>query len=615
MPAQQSDTSGSGADPREHFDRMPNEWHRTVMGEMLPHLCWTTDQEFIPNAANRDYLARFYRETFPDLPVPDEHHLKPALFNAMALSLQATGSPYLKDWLTERTTPETLRAYRYPFVDEYVGVHAGTYAIRSIHSLGRGLFDSYQQLRDRSLELLKAAGDALSSVNARESHCRLLADATARGIPVRRYMATIPVYQFGYGYRQRRLWRGYTSKSGHVGTLLATNKQFANEVLRIHGFPVPAQRVVANIEDAMAAARAIGYPVVVKPARTDHGKAVSTRISNDNDLAAAYGLAAPYGSTIVERHINGHDYRLTVVDGRCVSVLRRDPAQVEGDGIADIATLVARAAEERLRDAAHRNYPLPPPDDPHVVETLRSQGLTAWSVPEAGRTVFLRTNANVSTGGRYHDVLPEAHPENVRLAERIAEAIGLDHAGIDFISPDIGTPWHGIDCGICEVNPTPGVVITPHFDALLDYLVEAGNWGRIPIVALVGESAETDAAFDNIAGLTLSAGLVTGSVRRGVARVGQDLVATGTNSINDLFDVLVGDTKVAFILLQIAPAELVEKGLKAPYLDLVGYFADDGIIEQIMRSRTSMAFQASASLRRPGIDDLLTLVREDLLNA
>lgn len=599
MPPDQLDNAGSDTQPLERFSRTPNEWRSTILGETLPHLCWVTDQAMISSPANRPYLARFYGEVFPALPLPAEEHLKPALFNAMALSLQATGSPHLKEWLTARTNQRTLREYKYPFADEYVGIQAGLHAIRTIFRLGRRPFDDYRQLRDQAVLLMRAAEADMSKIAPRESHCQLLLEAMIRGIPVRRYALNMPLYQFGLGCRQNRLWRGYTANTSHIATLVATNKHVANEVLETYGFPVPAQRIVNSVDEALNAAREIGYPVVVKPSTTDHGLAVSTHINNESELTAAFRLAEPHGTTIVERHVDGHDYRLTVVGGRCVSVLRRDPAQVEGDGVSDIATLMSIANAARNRDKVLQNYPLPPADDPLVAETLRSQELTAQSVPELGRTVLLRSNANVSTGGSYRTVTNQTHPDNLVLAERIAACIGLDHAGIDLITPDIGTPWHNIACGVCEVNPTPGIVVAPHFDALLDHLVAAGNRGRIPIVALIGDGPEADAAFDSVAALAAARAILMGSVRRGVARIGSCLITSEQRSSNDNFDMLVADAKVEAILLHISPSELLENGLKAPYLDLVAYFAADAIIERVVQSPVSVASQARTSLSRP----------------
>jgi cyanophycin synthetase len=48
---------------------------------------------------------------------------------------------------------------------------------------------------------------------------------------------------------------------------------------------------------------------------------------------------------------------------------------------------------------------------------------TLETIPEMGDVVYLKSTANLSTGGTVDDML---HPENIFLAERISRVIGLD---------------------------------------------------------------------------------------------------------------------------------------------------------------------------------------------
>src|SRR3546814_20512036 len=50
----------------------------------------------------------------------------------------------------------------------------------------------------------------------------------------------------------------------------------------------------------------------------------------------------------------------------------------------------------------------------------------------------------------------EIHPENALVAEQAAMTIGLDIAGIDFLSPDISRSVRETGGGIIEVNAAPG---------------------------------------------------------------------------------------------------------------------------------------------------------------
>ena len=83
---------------------------------------------------------------------------------------------------------------------------------------------------------------------------------------------------------------------------------------------------------------------------------------------------------------------------------------------------------------------------------LERAGLTAQSVPERGRVVYLRSTANLSTGGTATDVTDVIHPDNRDMAVRAIRAIGLDVGGVDFLSQNIAESYRTIGGGICEVN-------------------------------------------------------------------------------------------------------------------------------------------------------------------
>ena len=83
-------------------------------------------------------------------------------------------------------------------------------------------------------------------------------------------------------------------------------------------------------------------------------------------------------------------------------------------------------------------------------------------VPPEGTMVKLTLTGNMSTGGISIDRTLEAHPDNVEIAEEAARVVGLDVAGIDFISPDIAEPVRETGGAICEVNAAPGFRMHTH---------------------------------------------------------------------------------------------------------------------------------------------------------
>ncbi len=59
------------------------------------------------------------------------------------------------------------------------------------------------------------------------------------------------------------------------------------------------------------------------------------------------------------------------------------------------------------------------------------------------QVVYLRSTANLSTGGTAIDVTDVIHPDNREMAVRAVKAIGLDVGGVDFLSPDITESLQG----------------------------------------------------------------------------------------------------------------------------------------------------------------------------
>ncbi|HMB74959.1 MAG TPA: Mur ligase family protein, partial [Kiloniellaceae bacterium] len=125
------------------------------------------------------------------------------------------------------------------------------------------------------------------------------------------------------------------------------------------------------------------------------------------------------------------------------------------------------------------------------------------SVPAAGETVFLRSTANLSTGGTAIDVTDIVHPDNRVMAVRAVRAIGLDVGGVDFLCSDIGRSYKETGAAICEVNAAPGfrMHVAPSegkprdvAGPVMDMLFPPGSPSRIPIASITGTNGKTTTA-------------------------------------------------------------------------------------------------------------------------
>ncbi len=325
--------------------------------------------------------------------------------------------------------------------------------------------------------------------------------ARARSIPVLRITPKGSLVQLGYGVHQKRILASETSYTSAIAVDLCQEKSLTNLMLRQVGVPVPDGDTAHSPDEAWQIAQRVGLPVVVKPADGNQGKGVSVNLSTEDEVRSAYEIASDYGSSVlVERYLEGHDFRLLIINGKLEAASRRDPAHVIGDGVHTIAELMDILNQDPRRRPGHGGILTRVVANDAVKLTLQQQGMALESVPEPQQIVRLRRNSNLSTGGTAIDVTDEVHPSNTRLAELAAQILALDVAGIDIVCRDISRPLAEQNGGIVEVNAAPGLRMHLHPSdgqprdvgkPIVDMLYPPGSDARIPVIAITGTNGKT----------------------------------------------------------------------------------------------------------------------------
>src|SRR6056297_3220840 len=235
----------------------------------------------------------------------------------------------------------------YRYRDEASGLAAGVAAVDIVQKLYDGedvdlnpIIAHLKEVRDEN-----ALGPSTGSiVNA----------AKARNIPFYNLTAGTSYTQLGHGVKQRRFQATVTDASGIIGHSIADDKEWTKQILGEAGVPVPKGTICYSWEEALEAADWIGWPVVTKPLSGNHGRGVTTDISNMEDLKSGYDAALARvrddsGAVIVESYIKGEDHRILVIGGKLVAAARRRPAHVTGDGKSTIQALIDRENEDPRR--------------------------------------------------------------------------------------------------------------------------------------------------------------------------------------------------------------------------------------------------------------------------
>ncbi|MGI9247755.1 MAG: cyanophycin synthetase [Woeseiaceae bacterium] len=332
------------------------------------------------------------------------------------------------------------------------------------------------------------------------STASLVRAAEERNIPWLR-LNGYSLVQFGQGRYQQRIQATTTGRTSNIAVELASDKEETNGILRDLGLPVPAQMLVRTKRDAVRAAEKIGYPVVLKPLAGNHGRGVSINLRTAEEVETGFAKASEHGkTTIVEGYIEGFDHRLLVVNGELVAAAKRVPGHVVGDGKQTIERLVEIVNEDPRRGVGHEKVLTRLEFDHQAERLLAKLGYDKDTVPKKGEVVYLRSTANLSTGGTAIDVTDVIHPDNREMAIRSIRAIDLDIGGVDFLTKDISESYRAAGGGICEVNAGPGFRMhvapsegTPRDVAgpVIDMLFPPDSPNRIPIAAVTGTNGKT----------------------------------------------------------------------------------------------------------------------------
>ncbi len=388
-----------------------------------------------------------------------------------------------------------------------------------------------------------------------------------RGIPV--LSLGDGLYQLGYGCCQQRIQATITSQTSALAVDTAHHKESTRKLLKAAGLPVPSGRVVSTLQDALAAARELGYPVAVKPCCGNHGRGVVLDIKNNRELETAFKFALNYDQeVIVEQYIMGKHYRILVIDGKMAAAAERFPAAVIGDGVHTIRELVEIANRDPRRGKGH-DLPLTELKiDPISILELKRQGLHPDSKPGQGVEVFLRRNANLSTGGSAADVTEQVHPYNSWAAGRAAQVMGLDVAGIDIVTPDIGKALQG-NGAIIEVNAAPGfrMHLYPNKGAprdvgkqLVNYLFPPDSQVSIPVISITGTNGKTTTT--RILGhLFQQQGLNVGMTTTGGVYLNDKCLIEGDTTGPDSARTVLQDPTVEVAILETARGGILRGGL------------------------------------------------------
>lgn len=248
---------------------------------------------------------------------------------------------------------------------------------------------------------------------------------------------------------------------------MAKDKDYAAFYMRQMGYPVPEGdafysdkwcRVIGSEKDINAAycyAKQLGFPVIVKPNSRSQGVGVA-KVYNKREFVESIRFVFENVKdkvALVQKPVEGDDYRIVVLDDNVISAYRRHPLTVVGDGSKTVLQL-AKDTEQKLLSLGRRvSIDL---EEIRIRHKLKRNKMSPDYILEDQRAINLLDNSNLSTGGEAEDVTEIIHEDYKRFAVGLTRDMGLRLCGVDLMTTgSINEPI--FDPTVIEVNAAPGL--------------------------------------------------------------------------------------------------------------------------------------------------------------
>ncbi len=389
------------------------------------------------------------------------------------------------------------------------------------------------------------------------------------------------IYQLGYGKYAKLIDATIVDDTKSIAVDISCDKFLTKKILKNQCVPVAEGGIISNSLELLIQAEAIGYPVVLKPRYGNQGRGVYLNLKNEKEALNAYReLKRDFKDIIIEKYVNGKDYRVCMVDGKVAAVSLRLPPFIVGNGKHTVQQLIKILNLDPIRGEGHEKPLTKVKVDSELLKCIAAKGYDIDSILEKDKKLYLRENSNLSTGGIAVDCTDRICNENIDICKRISKAIGLNVCGIDICCEDIGKPIYesGI---IMEVNAAPGIRMHhyPYYGktrdvagAIVDMLFK-NSPTSVPIVSITGTNGKT--TVTRLVAHTLSLiGYNVGMTTTGGIYINNMPIAKGDTTGFESAKTILFNKDIDVAVLETARGGIIKKGL--------GYdLADVGVITNI----------------------------------
>lgn len=263
------------------------------------------------------------------------------------------------------------------------------------------------------------------------------------------------------GNKKRFIVRSFYSGNSRVSALISKEKAVSKRILEDAGINVPGGELIfstdeKNHEKLKWFLNKYEFPLIMKECNGSLGKNVFI-VSNKEQFKKAYKYFLDNKiNFIIEKFFKGKDYRILSIKGEIQGVIHRIPANVVGDGKKSIKELIDIKNKDPRRGEKGKAALVKIEIDEVVENLMKKKKIKLSDVPEKGEKIFLRENANISTGGDSIDYTDRCHKNYGKICKKIYKVIPeLKIIGVDVITEDISEDPFKIGYCVIEINSRP----------------------------------------------------------------------------------------------------------------------------------------------------------------
>lgn len=388
-------------------------------------------------------------------------------------------------------------------------------------------------------------------------------------IPMTPCLSVFNAWQFGWGKNSRVFSDSAPMEDSYQGVKVSLNKVLSLKMLKDIGLPIAKSIVISKEQEFSKAEELIGYPCVVKPIKGTHGAGITINIKNRKELQIAYDFAkrSAFGQNpiLIESFVEGEDHRIHIYNGKFLGAIQRRASHVVGDGRLTLKDLIFKLNTERLETSLLKTIQL----DDALRLHINKLGASLTDIIEKNKIITLSSVANYSAGGVVEDVTDLVHPHNIQMAELIAQASGIVNLGVDYMTTDIGLPYHQAGGAVIEFNHHADLKLfnfLPKPKRMLRQVLNIGS-GRVPVVVVILSELELASAQkyynENIEEASV------GWASADTAYIGALPLKIQENSGWESVKILFRNKSVAKALIVCSDNQIMEKGLPVDKADCI----------------------------------------------